>query len=156
MLLSAFGNACGVLLTGGANWYGPGLIKSNSEEIYDQQSIISEIENGKIEVLLVFGDGFKDLVLPKNLYGITVASSIDQAPLGTKLFFPAQPLPYKRGYYTNSSGRTRVNRTISSETKLMSEDWRLITDIAATIGSRWSYKAIEDVRLEMKSVTPAE
>jgi len=76
--------------------------------------------------------------------------------VGTSIFFPAQALPYKRGYFTNSSGRTRVNRTINGEAALKREDWRLISDIAAKIGSRWSYKAIEDVRLEMKSVTPAE
>jgi len=156
MLLSAYSNACGVLLTGGTGWYGPGLIKRNAEEIYDQESIIGEIESGKIRMLIVFGDGFKDLVLPKNIFGVTIAGSIDQAPVGTSIFFPAQALPYKRGYFTNSSGRTRVNRTINGEAALKREDWRLISDIAAKIGSRWSYKAIEDVRLEMKSVTPAE
>ena len=154
MLLSAYSNACGVLLTGGTPWFDPGLLQGNLEKGGDQEAIIQEAREGKLKALLLFGDHYQGLKLPAGLFTVAVASCFEKAPANTTIYFPSEPLPYKKGYFTNAMGRTRANRAV--ESRIPFQDWRLIADLANKIGARWAYQTIEDVRIEMKSVTPAE
>ncbi|MDW7728848.1 MAG: 2Fe-2S iron-sulfur cluster-binding protein [Bacillota bacterium] len=156
LMLSAYSNAAGVLLTGGTPHFGPGLTKLNDHAGLDRCGIEKAVKAGKIKALLTFGDGNYELTGKSDLFVIAAGSSISGVPDGTDIIFTTQPQYNKNGYFTNSSGQTRINKSLSTDAALVGADWRLICDLARALGSKWGFKSIEDVRLEMKSLTPAD
>ncbi len=156
LMLSSFSNSLGVLLTGGTSNYGPGITKISENISFDSRDLMKSAKSGKIKALITFGEGCYAFNLKDINFTLAVSSTVNGAPPEADIVIPAQQLHHKNGYFTNSQGQTRINRSVAGENKDIKSDWRLICDIANALGSRWNFGSIEEVRLEMKSVTPAE
>lgn len=148
LMLSAFSNAAGIPLFAGATFHNKEESAASETET-DRNSIISALEQGKIKGLLLFGDGFTDLKTGSAEFAAIHSHSQNEAPHKTDILFPAPGFTAIEGYFTNSAGQTRFNRSISKNASAGISAWRLIIGLANAFGARWIYKNIEQVRYEM-------
>ncbi len=150
LMLSAFSNAAGTLLSGEAV-----LARDNKELAAaaetepDRSSIISALEQGELKGLLTFGDSFTDLKTGSIEFAAAHSPVQTEVSDKTDIIFPAPPFTASEGHFTNSAGQTRFNRAIGETASAGVPAWQLIVDLANAFGARWAYKNIEQVRDEM-------
>ncbi len=155
LMLSAFSNALGVLLTGGTPYHGPGFTALSDPQGMNRLEIEEAAVAGRVKGLILFGRHNQSLPLKHDLYCVKIGGSIAECPSEQGVFIAAEAGYLKEGHFTNAGGLTRANRRIENLKEPAIEGWRIITNLAQALGARWSYKTLEDVRLEMKSITPA-
>jgi predicted molibdopterin-dependent oxidoreductase YjgC len=153
LLLSRYSNAAGVLAAGGTPCYGPGFMALENELAMSREEIISACRSGNINGLLCFGGDFSWLEEGRLDYLLTVSERASWVPQGSDLIFPAQQVWAKEGLFTNASGQTRLNESISNKANLI-QDWSLICDMAKAMGRKWHYRSLQEVREEMLSLVP--
>lgn len=151
LLLSGYSNAAGVLAAGGTPFFGPGFKALNGEIGMNREEILATAKKGKLKALLSFGAANPELDNINIESLVAVCTTGDDLPAGADIIFPAQNMSLKEGLFTNSSGQTRFNRPVLSQDESASRDWRLIVDLAAALGAKWSFDSLEDVREEMES-----
>lgn len=150
LLLSKFSNAAGVLSAGGTALLGPNYSKAVGDAGLSRNELLAAIETGTIKGLLLFSDGFAELNTTGLKFMAALCSSKEGAPAGADFLFKTQTITSKNGLFTNSSGQTRLNEAVLKMEPAMTEDWRLICELARVLGAKWHYNSLDDVREEMK------
>lgn len=153
LLLSATCNAAGVLTFGGSEKYGPGFKSLNGNGSASREEIKLALNEGRIKGLLYFGQPGR-IDFSGSIFTAALTTCSPENETSYDILFPAPPAAAREGLFINASNQIRLNRTAVESAADLTEGWKLICDLARSLGTRWRYKSLEDVREEMKSLRP--
>ena len=71
------------------------------------------------------------------------------------VILPASAFAEKSGSFTNTNRQVQIARPAVELAEGVRQDWRIIQDIAQSIGLNWNYQTIDEVFAEMRSVMPS-
>jgi len=154
LMLSNYSNAAGTVVLGGSPSFGPGFVALNGDAGLNRDEIFKSAKDGKVKGLLAFGCGFSDLQPGKLDFLAISCEDREDAPEQADLMLPALPAVRKRGAFTNSSGLTYFNESAIQNGQKVTEDWKLICDLAEAMGEKWGFSSLDDIRDEMKNLFP--
>ncbi len=153
LLLSAYQNAAGILTFGGSPLYGPGLKPLNGEAGMNRAQMTRALQGGQLKGLVYFGKAAAP-DLDGASYAVAALSGNPDTSLSFDLIFSTPPAAVQEGLYINASNQVCLNERSFDPGPGVSEGWRLICDLARSLGAKWRYSSLEDIREEMRRLMP--
>ncbi|MEW5785640.1 MAG: molybdopterin-dependent oxidoreductase [Bacillota bacterium] len=170
LLLSASGNARGIIENGGTPWLLPGMnrlddpaARQSAEALFgaslpaapglDRRAVLEAAANGKVKGLFAAGTVDVGEALHGLEFFAVLCGDPDAVPLQADVVFPAPAAHEKAAAFTDAAGRVRCNTQAVTNTALKPE-WEVITALAAAAGAAWHLDDLAAVRREMQCLNP--
>lgn len=129
-----------------------GFIPANED--YNVNSILNEVEEGKIKLVYLLGADEIDVAKLKNSFVIYQGHHGDKGAHIADVILPGAAYTEKNATYVNLEGRPQQTYQAVAAPGLARVDWQIICDLATSLNKSLGFSNLNEVRSKMVEAAP--